>query len=98
MSATGKWDVIIDSPLGRQTREMTLEADAKAFTGSVAGPDGVSAIVGVIDGDKLTWSDKIAKPMPLTLHFEVTRAGDTMSGVVKLGVFGMAKFSATRAV
>jgi hypothetical protein len=97
MSATGKWNVVIESPLGRQTREMTLEAASHSFTGSVVGPDGSSAIVGAINGDKLTWSDKVAKPMPLTLHFEVTLAGDELSGAVKLGVFGKAKFSATRA-
>lgn len=40
---------------------------------------------------------QITSPMPLTLQFEVTLAGDEMSGVVKLGIFGKAKFAATRA-
>ena len=35
--------------------------------------------------------------MPLSLSFEVTLAGDEMLGTVKLGIFGKAKFKATRA-
>jgi hypothetical protein len=96
MTATGKWNVVIESPLGQQRREMILEAGADTFTGSVTGPDGTNAIAGLIAGDKLTWSDKITSPMPLTLYFETTLAGDEMSGVVKLSVFGKAKFAATR--
>lgn len=96
MTATGKWNVVIESPLGPQHGEMTLEAASDSFTGSVTGPDGTNAIAGKIAGDKLTWSDKITNPMPLTLQFEVTLAGDEMSGAVKLGIFGNAKFTATR--
>lgn len=98
MTATGKWNVVIESPLGEQRREMTLDATADAFTGSVTGPDGTHELAGKIAGDRLTWSDKVTSPMPLTLNFEVTLAGDTMSGAVKLGIFGKAKFKATRAV
>ncbi len=46
MTATGKWNVIIESPLGEQRREMTLDATADAFTGSVTGSDGTHAIDG----------------------------------------------------
>ena len=97
MTATGKWYVVIESLLGQQRREMTLEAASDSFTGSVTGPEGTNAIAGNIAGDKLTWSDKTTSPMPLSLDFEVTLAGDEMAGVVKLGIFGKAKFMATRA-
>jgi len=97
MTATGKWNVVIESPLGQQRREMTLEAGSDSFTGSVTGPDGTNAISGLVVGDKLTWSDKITSPMPLTLYFEAAVSGDEMSGVVKLGIFGKAKLAATRA-
>ncbi len=98
MTATGKWNVIIESPLGEQRREMTIEATAGAFTGSVAGPEETHAIEGKIAGERLTWSDKVTKPMPLTLSFDVSLSGDSMSGIVKLGIFGKAKFKALRAV
>lgn len=98
MTATGAWNVIIESPLGEQRREMTLEATADAFTGSVTGPDGTHALEGKISGNKLTWTDKVASPMPLTLNFEVTLDGDSLAGFVKLGIFGKAKFKATRAI
>jgi len=97
MTSTGKWNVVIESPLGEQRREMVIEAASNSFTGSVTGPDGTNEISGQVAGDKLTWSDKVAKPMPLSLSFEVTLAGDEMLGTVKLGIFGKAKFKATRA-
>lgn len=98
MTATGKWNVVIESPLGEQRRTMTVAATAVAFTGDVSGPDGSHPIEGKIDGDKLTWSDKVTSPMPLTLQFETTVAGDRMAGTVKLGLFGKAKVTATRIV
>jgi len=97
MTASGKWNVVIESPLGKQHREMTMDAEGESFEARVIGPDGTSAVTGKIEGDRLTWSDKISKPLPLTANFDVTLLGDEMQGVVKLGIFGKAKFVATRA-
>lgn len=95
-NATGKWAVSIQSPLGNQSRDMVVEAGVETFTGSVTGPDGTQAVSGKVDGNRLTWSDQVTKPMKLNLKFDVTVEGDEMSGQVKLGIFGSAKFKATR--
>lgn len=97
-NANGRWNVVIESPLGRQRREMDIAAAADSFTAQVSGGgDGTHAVSGTVAGNRLTWTDLVTSPMKLTLSFDVTQSGDEMSGVVKLGIFGKAKFLATRA-
>jgi len=50
-----------------------------------------------VDGNAVTWKASISKPMPLTLEFSGTVDGDTMTGSVKLGMFGTQSFSGVRA-
>ena len=52
---------------------------------------------GTVDGDNLTWKADITTPMAMTLEFSATVNGDEISGDVKLGAFGNASFSGTRA-
>ena len=52
---------------------------------------------GAINGDDASWSVNITSPMPMTLQFNGTVDGDAMSGSVKLGMFGEAKFTGARA-
>jgi hypothetical protein len=40
----------------------------------------VEFIEPVADGDRLTWTQKVTTPMVLTLSFDVTVEGDTMTG------------------
>jgi len=96
-AANGHWNVIIESALGQQRREMDIEAATDTFTARVTGADGAHTVSGKVDGSKLTWTDQVTRPMKLTLHFDVTVSGDEMTGVVKLGIFGKARFLATRA-
>jgi len=49
-----------------------------------------------VAGDTLTWSSAITSPMPMTLEFEATVAGDAMTGNVKLGAFGNAALNGVR--
>jgi len=49
-----------------------------------------------VDGDKLIWSSAITSPMPMTLEFEATVSGDSLSGNVKLGAFGNASMTGVR--
>jgi len=94
--AQGHWNVIIESPLGQQRREMTINAGTDTFRASVTGTEGTHDVSGTIDGNRLTWTDQVTSPVKLTLHFDVAVDGDAMTGVVKLGIFGEAKFMATR--
>lgn len=98
MSIDGTWKLTFDTPIGAQ--ETTLEAKAVggALTGMQTGRDGSQPIQdGVVHGDEASWSLAITSPMPMTLEFKGTVDGDTMSGSVKLGMFGETSFTAVRA-
>ncbi len=97
MSADGNWNITINSPMGAQKVSATITTNGGTFTGTTQTPAGEQAIEGKVDGDKLTWSTAITQPMPMTLEFEATVSGDTMSGNVKLGAFGNAPLTGTRA-
>lgn len=97
MSADGNWKITINSPMGAQTVTASIKTDGGTFTGTTQTPAGEQAIEGKVDGDKLTWSTSITSPMPMTLEFEATVSGDSMSGNVKLGAFGNAPLTGVRA-
>ena len=77
---------------------IVLTTDGGTLTGKLSGPQGeIELEEGTVDGDALTWKANITTPMAMTLEFSATVDGDTMSGDVKLGAFGNATFSGTRA-
>ena len=98
MSIDGTWKLTFETPMG--TLETTLEAKTVggALTGTQSGRDGSQPISdGAVNGDEANWSLTISSPMPMTLEFKGTVDGDSMSGSVKLGMFGEAKFTGVRA-
>ena len=98
MRADGTWITTINSPMGSQNGTMSLATDGGTLTGKISGPQGEIEIEdGTVDGDSLTWKAKMTSPMPMTLEFSATVSGDEINGEVKLGAFGNATFSGTRA-
>jgi hypothetical protein len=51
---------------------------------------------GTVNGDEISWKASITDPMPMTLEFTGTVAGDEIAGTVKLGEFGNSSFSGSR--
>jgi hypothetical protein len=98
MSADGTWNTTINTPMGAQNGTMTLTTDGGSLTGKLSSPAGdIDIEDGAADGDTLTWKAAMTQPMPMTLEFSATVDGDNISGDVKLGAFGNATFSGTRA-
>lgn len=97
MSADGKWNVTVNSPMGAQQSEVTIKTSGAAFAGTMAGRMGTQEISGKVEGDTLTWTTSITQPMPLTLEFTVKVSGDDMSGSVKAGAFGSSPLTGKRA-
>lgn len=95
-SADGNWKITINTPMGPQVVNATIKTEGDKFTGTTQGPMGSQEISGAVSGDTLTWSANITSPMPMTLEFQATVAGDKMSGNVKLGAFGNAPLSGER--
>ncbi len=98
MSADGTWNTTMNTPMGAQNGTMTLATDGGTLTGKLVSPQGeIELTDGTVDGDALTWKADITSPMAMTLEFSATVDGDSMSGNVKLGAFGDATFTGTRA-
>lgn len=97
-SVDGTWNTTMNTPMGAQQGTLTLVTSGDDLTGKLAGPQGEIDITdGKVDGDKATWKAKLTSPMPMTLEFDAEVNGDDIKGNVKLGAFGNATFSGTRA-
>ncbi|HEY5347312.1 MAG TPA: hypothetical protein VIJ72_03895 [Rhizomicrobium sp.] len=98
MAVDGKWEIVVNSPMGAQKATLDLKADGASLTGTQVAPQGSMAIAnGKVDGNNVSWSTAITSPMPMTLEFAGTVEGDAISGKVKAGAFGSFPFSGNRA-
>ncbi|MFN3236926.1 MAG: hypothetical protein ACE37D_07690 [Pseudomonadales bacterium] len=98
MSADGTWNITLNSPMGAQQATLTLATEGGALSGSMAGPQGTQEFTGgTVDGNNLAWTIDMTQPMPMKLEVSAEVAGDEISGNVKLGAFGDASFSGSRA-
>jgi cytochrome P450 len=92
-----QWQLTLKTPMGPQEMTLHLVRDANTCTGRIESPMGSELIKnGQIDGNTLTWTMDVKKPMPIKLKFEAQVAGDTLTGHAKLGVFGTAKLEGRR--
>lgn len=94
----GTWDVTLDTPIGKMAVVFNIN-DADGVISGTASSDAetVDFIDAVADGNHLTWSQAVTTPMKLTLKFDVTVDGDTMTGTSKAGIFPSSKVNGTRA-
>jgi hypothetical protein len=100
MSATGTWNVSMNTPMGAQPVTLELTEDGGSLTGQLSSASLGSAqdiSEGTVDGGSLAWKVAITSPMPMTLEFDATVDGDSITGNVKLGSFGSGTFEGTRA-
>jgi len=89
------WTIIIRSPMGETTAKLQFEQTGTGVNGEMTGKSGSGPIeAGRVDGDRLYWTCKIEKPMPMTLKFKGVRKGDEMNGTVKFGIFASGTFVA----
>jgi len=98
MSADGTWNVTLNTPMGAQAGTLELATDGNTLTGTMSGPQGSMELEnGTADGDSLSWTVNMTQPMPITIEATATIDGDEISGEAKLGAFGPATFSGSRA-
>ncbi len=96
-SIDGEWEVTIKGPTGPMASSLLLETVDGALQGSQSGEGETNEIDEVTyEAGRILWINTIRKPMKLTLKFQGTVAGDTMSGKVKAGFMGSFPFTAVR--
>lgn len=97
MAVDGKWEIVINSPMGAQKATLDLATSGGTLTGTQQAAQGSGPLEnGKVDGNTVSWSAKISSPMPLTLDFTGAVDGDKLSGSVKAGSFGSFPFSGSR--
>ena len=94
----GAWNATLRTPIGVMKAVFHI-TDVDGVLGGVATSDAetVDIVDAVAEGNRLTWTQMVTTPMKLTLKFDVTVDGDTMSGGYKAGIFPSSKVEATRA-
>ena len=97
MTVDGKWEIVINSPMGAQKAALDITTNGASLTGTQTAQQGSGPLEnGKVDGNNVSWSAKISSPMPLTLDFTGTVDGDKLSGSVKAGAFGSFPFTGSR--
>jgi hypothetical protein len=93
----GSWDVTIATPIGKMVVVFEITEEDGGVQG-VARSDAetVKFLDTVAEGNRLTWSQNVTTPMRLTLDFDVTVEGDTMTGTSRPGLFPPSKVEGTR--
>lgn len=98
MSFDGTWNVTMNTPMGAREASATLAQDGDTLTGSVSSDGNATEIKnGRVEGGKAMFDVDVTSPMPLTLSFELEADGDSISGNVKLGMFGNAPVTGSKA-
>jgi hypothetical protein len=93
----GKWNITIKTPVGDRSGVLELNTEGSKLTGSLSDAEHFAAISdGTVDGNRLSWSAKLTKPMHLNLKFTATVDADRISGAAK-HLLGNATFTGTRA-
>lgn len=86
----GTWALRMRTPIGSIRADVTFAADGDALTGVAAGaaetvPLRDVRVLSDVEGDRVTWSQSITKPMRLDLDFDVLVQGDEMTGHSRAG-------------
>lgn len=98
MSIDGTWNVVIDSPMGKQhgVLELSTEADKVTGTGQAMGTT-MEVADGTANGDEVTFALDFTRPVPMRLDFRLAVSGDSIAGEAKAGPMGRWKVAGERA-
>jgi cytochrome P450 len=91
------WKMTLKTPMGPQEMTIEIVRNGQSFTGRIDSPMGSEVIGdGRVEGQRLTWTMSVKQPMKITVSFDITTTGDTVTGSAKLGMFGKASITGQR--
>ncbi len=98
-AAEERWALTIATPIGRQEAVITLREGRGGLVGEATGAVETVPLHDLVrDGDRLTWSQRITRPMRLDLTFEVTTDGDLLTGTARAGRLPASRVTGRRLV
>jgi biphenyl-2,3-diol 1,2-dioxygenase len=94
---SGRWNVVIITPMGERKVTFALSVSGDRVQGSMIAPDETNEILqGSVAGDLLRWRSKVSQPLPMDIEISAEVKGRSIAGEVK-GPLGAAPFSGVRA-
>ncbi|TFC86373.1 hypothetical protein [Cryobacterium sp. TMT4-31] len=99
----GTWNITMSTPLGKMHALLTFAEDGMSITGTARSKDEEVPLRSIQlevrpDGDHLTWSQKITRPMSLNLEFDVVISGESLAGSSRAGRLPKSKVTGKKAV
>ena len=87
---TGTWEVKLKTPIGTLTASYTFVETAEGLTGTATSKDETVPLADITtkttpEGERVTWRQSVTRPMRLHLDFDVTAAGDQLTGHSRAG-------------
>ena len=97
----GTWDLQIATPVGRLKVSMSFQDTDNGIAGTARRDDETVALHDIsgipnANGERVTWTQSVAKPLRLTLAFDVVVTGDSLTGVSRAGRLPAAKVTGQR--
>lgn len=97
MTISGKWNLDVKTPRGKQKGALNLVEDGNGVTGTMKMMSQTYEIdEGEVDGNKITYMVNVKKPIPLKIRCEMEVDGDNMKGKLDFGPLGKGLASGTR--
>jgi hypothetical protein len=98
MAVDGNWNLTMSTPMGERNAMLSVKNSGGTLTGTQSADGNTGEIFdGTVNGDDIAWKLSITNPMPLTLEFTGTVAGDSLSGQMGIGMMGSFPFTGKRA-
>jgi hypothetical protein len=98
MAADGTWNLTMNTQMGERRSTLTLSTSGSTLTGKQEAEGNTTDIAeGTVNGNDVSWQVSITNPMPLTLTFNGTVDGNSLTGTADTGMFGSFPFEGTRA-
>jgi quinohemoprotein ethanol dehydrogenase len=93
----GRWNVVIQSPVGATTAVLDLRAEGDRLTGKVTAEQGTVDVAGKVEGGRARFSGKASMPMPITIAYDLALKDGALAGDNANGPFGTFPITGTRA-
>jgi quinohemoprotein ethanol dehydrogenase len=92
----GRWNIVIQSPVGPQNAVMELRVDGNAVSGTVTADQGSVEIAGEVAEGRAKLSGKASMPFPITIAYDLGVRSGVLSGENSNGPFGSFPVTGTR--
>jgi hypothetical protein len=96
--ASGRWDLMFNTPDGPRPATMTLTKDGERLTGTIAGDPGEFKLEGTQKGAEIALSFTLPRSDgPMVIKMTGTQTGDAIKGPVTFGTSGEGDWTGKRA-